>query len=54
MENNNPEKKFQNNFEAPELQRRKQELAKIRELYKPIDPVELREHAQLYDEMKFK
>ena len=44
------QKKFHEDYEVPELQKRKEELKKIREMRgKPLDESELKEHKKRYD-----
>ncbi|KAL4507219.1 hypothetical protein ABPG72_002012 [Tetrahymena utriculariae] len=47
---NNPEERYKQEVELPELEKRKKELAEKRKLYKPIDLQEIREHAKKHDE----
>ncbi|EAR99059.1 hypothetical protein TTHERM_00387010 (macronuclear) [Tetrahymena thermophila SB210] len=47
---NNPDERYKQEVELPELEKRKKELAEKRKLYKPIDLQEIREHAKKHDE----
>ena len=45
------EENFEKNVLLPELQRKKEELAKKRELYRPLSKLELDEHAKRHDDL---
>lgn len=47
---NDPDERYKQEVELPELEKRKKELAEKRKLYKPIDLEEIREHAKKHDE----
>ncbi|KAL4460323.1 hypothetical protein ABPG74_000074 [Tetrahymena malaccensis] len=47
---NNPDERYKQEVELPELEKRKKELAEKRKLYKPIDIQEIKEHAKKHDE----
>lgn len=48
----NIEKKVEKNISIPDLERKKKELETRRNLYKPIDGSEIKEHAKKYEEIK--
>lgn len=45
------EENYEKNILLPELQRKKEELAKKRELYRPLSKLELDEHAKRHDDL---
>lgn len=50
MEATDPKERYFREVEQPELERRKQELAEKRKMYRPISIEVIREHAQKHDE----
>ena len=50
MRISDPTERYKQEVELPELERRKQELAEKRKMYKPIGIEEIRDHAKRHDE----